>query len=378
MTEPDASPLVAAAAPANRRNGDDYDVVVIGGGPAGAAAALALADRGRSVAIIHRPGRQEAHVGETVPPAIMRQLARLGLWEVFMADGHTPAPGTMVSWGSATPYENDFIFDPYGSGWHLDRARFETMLVDAAIASGADLYESRRFDCCHSNTEGWLLRSRGSPLWTVRAMWAIDASGRAAYLARRQGIGRDRCDRLVGLARFYTAVTTTDTRTFIESCEIGWWYAAALPDSRAVAVLFTDADLLPCGRLKLEQCWNEFLAKTDLVGGHISAGTAASPLYTAAACSGLLSSCAGENWLGIGDASQSWDPLSGQGITNALASAVQAAEVITSKNQDRRSMLEGYASRAQRQYHDYLVMRSVHYRRETRWPQNTFWRRRAE
>jgi flavin-dependent dehydrogenase len=251
-------------------------------------------------------------------------------------------------------------------------------LVDAAIALGVDLYESRRFDCRHSSSEGWIVRLPGPPLRIVKATWAIDASGRAAHLARREGVGRDKCDRLVGLARFYTALATTDPRTFIESCEIGWWYAAALPNSRAVAVLFTDADLLPRGRLNLEQCWNERLAKTNLVRGHISAGTAAFPLYTAPACSGTLSSCAGQDWLAIGDASQSWDPLSGHGITNALASAIRAAEVIMSSNQAGRSTLEDYASRAQREYRDYLVVRSANYRRETRWPQNPFWRRRAE
>jgi flavin-dependent dehydrogenase len=377
VTDTDLRRRPAAAAAANSRNGNQYDVVVIGGGPAGAAAARAVADRGRSVGLIHRPGRQAPHVGETVPPAIMRQLVQLGLWEVFVADGHASAPGTVVSWGGATPYENDFILDPYGSGWHLDRARFESMLVGAALAAGAELYESRTLDCRHRDPEGWRIRLPGPPSRTVTATWAIDASGRAAHLARRQGVGRDRWDRLVGLARFYEALPAADPRTFIEACELGWWYAAALPDRRAVAVLFTDADLLPRGGLRLERCWNDLLARTALVGDHLSAGTGASPLHAAAAGSGILSSCAGAAWLAIGDASQAWDPLSGQGITRALRSALQAADAIAGRNRHRRSTLEGYASRAQREYRDYLRLRSAHYRRETRWPQSPFWRRRA-
>jgi flavin-dependent dehydrogenase len=191
------------------------------------------------------------------------------------------------------------------------------------------------------------------------------------------GIGRDRCDRLVGLARFYEALPTADPRTFIEACEAGWWYAAALPGGRAVAVLFTDADLVPRGRQRRERYWNELLARTDLVGDHLSAGTGASPLCTAAACSGVLSTCAGAGWLAIGDASQSWDPLSGQGITRALTSAVQAADAITGRDRDRGSALAAYAARAQQEDHDYLRLRSAHHRRETRWPQSPFWRRRA-
>lgn len=113
-----------------------FDVAIVGAGPAGAATALGLARKGFSVALIC-PRRSGWHVGETVPPTIVKPLSGLGLWEAFVAARHSEAPGTVVAWGSSRPFENDFIVNAYGPGWHLDRAGFDAMIVTAARAAGA-------------------------------------------------------------------------------------------------------------------------------------------------------------------------------------------------------------------------------------------------
>ena len=58
------------------------------------------------------------------------------------------APGTVAVWGSETPYENDFIFNPYGNGWHIDRSRFDAMLARAAEEAGATVSLSARVISC--------------------------------------------------------------------------------------------------------------------------------------------------------------------------------------------------------------------------------------
>jgi flavin-dependent dehydrogenase len=281
----------------------------------------------------------------------------------------------VVAWGRATAYEADYLFDPYGCGWHLDRARFDQMLLGAALDAGVDVQVAPDVECHRVGTgptERWAVRAAGRSLG---ARWLIDASGRASCVARRQGVERARLDRLIGLARFFTAPPDADPRTVIEAGELGWWYYATLPKGRAVAVLFTDADLLPRSLTQRERRWTELAGRTQLIAGCLDSTSGGSRLVAAAACSGALARPCGQRWLAVGDAAQSWDPLSGQGITKALNSAMAAVEVL-GPDGSFGSAPDHYADRVAADYRDYLRVRSAYYGRETRWARSPFWRRR--
>jgi flavin-dependent dehydrogenase len=353
-------------------------VVVLGGGPAGAACAIALARRGASVAVLERTRYEAPRVGETLPPAVARPLSGLGVWERFRAAGHQPAPGFVVAWGSDEPYENDHIFSPYGPGWRLDRARFDALLVEAAEAEGASVFREARVAACERNPKaGWRVRTRvGASSREMSAAWVIDATGRAAWLARRQGAERRAFDRLVALIRFGAPAPTGDPRTVIEACADGWWYLAPLGSGRAVVALFTDHDLIPRGAAGLQRWWDERLRRSDLVGPRVGRVGESASLRCIPAHSAKLSRIAGSDWLAVGDAAQSRDPLSGQGVVTALGMGLHAASVVAWRSAGDRASADDFTDGARQAFGQYLARRSAYYALEARWPRSEFWRRR--
>ena len=84
----------------------------------------------------------------------------------------------------------------------------------------------------------------------LRTCSLVDATGRAAWLARRLGAERVAFDRLVAVVTFFRTPPTQgnrDTCSMVEATEQGWWYSARVPDDRGVLAFMTDADLLPRG-----------------------------------------------------------------------------------------------------------------------------------
>jgi flavin-dependent dehydrogenase len=179
----------------------------------------------------------------------------------------------------------------------------------------------------------------------------------------------------VALVRFAPVADIGEPRTMIESCPDGWWYAAALPQNRAVAAFFTDADLLPRSAPNRVRLWRRMRAQTQLIARIYPDSELESPV-TVAAFSGRSLPSAGKNWLAIGDASHSYDPLTGQGISKALSSALRAAEAITVSLCGGQAAQE-FIEAGNREYEQYMASYLAHYRREARWPQHSFWKRRG-
>lgn len=355
------------------------DVLILGAGPAGASAALNLAGECR-VLLVDRHAEPLPRIGESLPPAARRLLTDMGLWEEFLAQGHAPCFGNRSLWNGLAA-EQDFLRDPDGHGWHLDRARFESWLREKARERGAALLAPATLGSVEASADGWrlVLETPHGPL-QAQARILIDGGGRASTLAKKLGARRNRQDRLVcgWLYGEERSAEDHDGLSHIEASAQGWWYSAALPGQRRVLALHTDADL-PGARLLRRDGWLDAAARAMPGLGPVlrNAGfRAAGEVRIAAAHSSQLQPGCGPGWLAVGDAALSFDPLSAQGLFNALYTGLAAAETCSralrgapQAIRDYRQQLVSIAD-AYRQHLDFW------YAQETRWADAPFWQRR--
>ncbi len=345
------------------------DIVVLGGGPAGAATALELARRGRDVVLLEATRFDGPRVGETLPPEANPLLRRLGVWDAFLATQPLPSPGTISAWGSPHPAETDFITNPHGNGWHVDRNSFDRVLCDAAARAGADVRPgtaARR--CTRKPDRTWTVTTTASGTAPVTARFVVDATGRNG-LRLDPNDGRDVDDALIAIfVRFAhdDVPQSRDLRTLVESTQDGWWYAAPLPSGETVAVFTVEPDFYVTQGVLL----GEQLERAPLTCARIGQARLVAS-RTAHVSSSLRRSAAGPGWAAAGDAAASYDPLSGFGIVKGLQDALALADALESNAWD------DYTAAHHRRFTAYARQRRAYYALERRWPNQPFWRNRV-
>jgi flavin-dependent dehydrogenase len=373
-----------------------WDITIIGGGVAGCATAIAIKNitPDLTVQIIDRSdptaGSFYEHsirprIGETLPPQIMIPLQRLGLLTQFRAAGFVRAQGTEALWGEDQPYANEYIFSAYGNGWHVDRRQFDELLQREAQRRGVSFVRQSGFRCIEPDENGWqlsLLNSADGAAQKIRTGFVVDATGRAAKVARALGVAVQQHDNLAGIYRFYSIeedLDKPDYSTLIESASNGWWYSARLPQGQRVVALMTDHDLIKNQSLSAVAMFEQALQATRFISDKLKRETRSKPgrkPVVTAAHSQSLKRVADQGWLAVGDAAYTFDPLSSLGIFKALRMAILASYAVHDHFHNKQQGVEKYQKLAQAELENYAAKHQQYYAEEQRFADYPFWSRR--
>jgi flavin-dependent dehydrogenase len=358
-----------------------HDVLVVGGGPAGSAMSIELARLGRSAVLVERSRRAPSHWAEHLPPEMRGLLQTVTGDADSFTEPHQRSPGTSTSWGSPTISYRDYIFDPYGCGYQVDRGRFDRDFRRAARTLGVTVLEGVRVVSVVRERDGRLTvafdRRHGRTHDLVVRLVA-DATGRASAVARRLGARRELHDHLLGIgARIQNSHRSVHgERLVLESVAGGWWYACPMPDHSVAAVFMTDPDLMRRSRQTSEQIWRAEIEKTHLIRSMLPEVGERHEVMVRSAASSILLPMHGDGWIAVGEAGVAFDPLTGRGIVAAIRSGLEAARAVHRKLDGDGLALARWTSDQRMRFEQYLREQEQVYGWERRWRDAPFWRRR--
>ena len=315
-----------------------YDVAVIGGGPGGSSVATHLARTGLRVGLFEREVFPRFHVGESLMPAVMVMLERLGVRE------RVETTGFQIKYGAQflqqeTGLETTFYFQP-GRAWpvysyQVPRAEFDTLLLDNARQSGVSVHQPAPVASVDFDTTGaTLVVEEGGARRTVRARFVVDASGRDGFLATRLG-RRQRIPNLGKVALFghfkgaerLSGKEEGNIRVYLFDDGWFWWIPLAGDVTSVGAVLH--AKTMKAWEGSPEACFAEMIRRCTGVAEGLKHAQLITPVHRAANFAYKTRPIVGDRFLMIGDAVAFVDPIFSGGVYIAMRTAELAAESIT-------------------------------------------------
>lgn len=351
------------------------DVAIIGGGPAGSSLAVLLTERGITATVIEAGNYCGPSMGQSLSPSANPLLTQLDV-DLAAGGGNRRSRGVSVSWGGRSLRSNEHFWTPYGNGWHVERPRFDRLLARKAIRAGALIFCNARVSSCSAlPRQKWSLEFQTvGGLQRLQCRFLVDATGRIGCQTLPRAVRSTVYDRLIGITWVGKSAATCPY-TLVETVEHGWVYASVMPDSRSTVVLMTDSDIYKSNRHKRTGFWDGELRQVRHILEMFPETLQSYPQRILSASTILRMPCSGVNWLKIGEAAVSFDPISGQGVYQALAGAVRAASVVEHYFRTGNT-IRSYDAWVQRSFERYQSVLNGYYSQERRWARSPFWRRR--
>lgn len=309
--------------------GATADVAVVGGGPAGVAAALTLAQAGRHVVLVDKATfPRDKCCGDGVTTGAWRRYEALGL-----------RPDAVASW---QPVADAVLCSPAGRAHELPlprtaiarRTDLDAAFVDVARAAGVKVHDGHALTGARVASDGVTVDVEG--VGSMAAPYVVAADGMWSTVRKALEVNPSPASYLGHWHAFrqYFHHVGPDARErmwvwFEPDVLPGYAWSFPLPDGRANVGFGIRRGVEPTGAMK--DLWPDLLGRAHIAAvlGPDAAPEAPHKAWPIPCGSdtGVLAA-AGGRVLFAGDAARLADPMTGEGIGQALESGVEAARAI--------------------------------------------------
>jgi flavin-dependent dehydrogenase len=337
----------------NQMTKPDFDVIVIGGGPAGAAMGAYLGKAGVKCAVLEREIFPRPHVGESLVPSSTRVFKDLNFIEKLEEARFPRKYG--ASW-SADPMKRAYVHDWAGLDpecnadirfderaqpgvdrnytYHVDRGKFDLMLLQHASELGAEVYEGVRVTGTdlQDGRDCVVKFALGRREVALSAHVVVDATGRSTVLGNQLKLKVK--DPVFDQYAIHTWFEGFDRGALAVKPEAGeyihihflpltnsWVWQIPISDCTTSVGVVTQKANFAKSRETRERFFWECLASRPALLEVARKATRVRPFKDEGDYSYAMTQLCGERFVLIGDAARFVDPIFSTGVSIALNSA---------------------------------------------------------
>jgi geranylgeranyl reductase family protein len=318
--------------------GTTCDVLVVGGGPAGAAAAIRAAAAGLSVVVCDKASfPRDKTCGDGLTASALRLLERLGL-DPAAVGGWQPVGEVVIRSPSGRvvelPLPADGLFAAVAP-----RATLDAALLAVAAGCGADVRQGAALEALAQ--VGSTVEAKVGDA-SVTARYVVAADGMYSTARRLTGASGPHLGEWHAFRQYFTGVADRRLWVIFER-DLLPGYAWVFPVGGGRANVGFGIPRRPgVSARPMAGQWRDLLARPSLqtlLGGaepeaHHRAWPIPADLARAPLCEGRV--------FFVGDAAGATDPMTGEGIAQALLTGILAAESIAGAGQDAAAAERSY------------------------------------